>query len=149
MLARYEILISCSSKVIAKIDVDKRHKRADGTKTVSPQSSLRRYIITCPSFHHTFTFCEQTRDFCSSYMFIMKGGCTIFIPPATKLGGYTGIAMSVCPSVRLSSAFGFPAHNCFPFTLIIMKLHMQTPHETRMCPIDFEVQRSMSQYINY
>ena len=61
----------------------------------------------------------------------------IIIPPATKLGGYTGITMSVCPA-----AFGFPAHNCFPFTLIIMKLHMQTPHEARMCPIDFEVKRS-------
>ena len=35
---------------------------------------------------------------------------------------------SVCPA-----AFGFPAHNCFPFTPIIMKLHMQTPHESRMC----------------
>ena len=43
----------------------------------------------------------------------------------------------------------FPAHNCFPFTPIIMKLHMQTPHEARMCPIDFEVQRSRSQCINY
>ena len=90
--------------------------------------------------------------------------------PATKLGGgYTGITMSirpsVCPSVRLSvrlsvrpsvcpsvrpsvrpsvcpAAFGFLAHNCFPFTPIIMKLHMQTPHESRMCPIDFEVKRS-------
>ena len=73
----------------------------------------------------------------------------IIIPPATKLGGYTGITMSVCPSVRLSSSFGFPAHNCFPITPIIMKLHMQTPHEARMCPIDFEVQRSRSQCINY
>ena len=36
----------------------------------------------------------------------------------------------------------FPTHNCFPFTPIIMKLHMQTPHESRMCPIDFEVKRS-------
>ena len=45
-------------------------------------------------------------------------------------------------SVRLSSTFGFPAHNCFPFTPIIMKLHMQTPHESRMCPIDVEVKRS-------
>ena len=45
--------------------------------------------------------------------------------------------MSVCPS-----AFGFPAHNCFPFTPITMTLHMQTPHEARMCPIDFEVKRS-------
>ena len=43
----------------------------------------------------------------------------------------------------------FPAHNCFPFTPIIMKLHMQTPHESRMCPIDFEVKRSRSQCINY
>ena len=34
------------------------------------------------------------------------------------------------------------AHNCFPFTPIIMKLHTQTPHEARMCPIDFEVKRS-------
>ena len=36
----------------------------------------------------------------------------------------------------------FPAHNYFPFTPIIMKLHMQTPHESRMCPIHFEVKRS-------
>ena len=36
----------------------------------------------------------------------------------------------------------FPAHNCFPFTPIIMKLHMQTHHEARMCPIYFEVKRS-------
>ena len=27
---------------------------------------------------------------------------SIFISPATKLGGYTGMTMSVCPSVRLS-----------------------------------------------
>ena len=27
----------------------------------------------------------------------------------------------------------FPAHNYFLFTPIIMKLHMQTPHESRMC----------------
>ena len=64
-----------------------------------------------------------------------------------------GILESPCPSARLSvrlsvrpsvcpAAFGFPAHNCFPFTPIIMKLHMQTPHEARMCPIDFEVKRS-------
>ena len=53
--------------------------------------------------------------------------------------------MSVRPSVRLSvrpATFGFAAHNCFPFTPIIMKRHMQTPHEARMCPIDFEVKRS-------
>ena len=76
--------------------------------------------------------------------------------PRNKVRGYTGITMSVCPSVHPSvcpsvcpAAFGFPAHNCFPFTPIIMKLHMQTPHESRMCPIDFEVQRSRSQCINY
>ena len=61
----------------------------------------------------------------------------LIIPPATKLGG-----VYWNHHVRLSSAFGFPAHNCFPFTPIIMKLHMQTPHESRMCPIDFEVKRS-------
>ena len=73
---------------------------------------------------------------------------SIIIPPATKLGG-GGILESPCPSVRPSVrlsvcpvAFWFPAHNCFPFTPIIMKLHMQTPHEARMCPIDFEVKRS-------
>ena len=52
---------------------------------------------------------------------------------------------SVCPSVRPSvcpAAIGFPAHDCFPFAPIMMKLHMQTPHESRMCPIDFEVKRS-------
>ena len=68
----------------------------------------------------------------------------IFIPPATKL---VGIYWN--HHVRLSSTFRFPAHNCFPFTPIIMKLHMQTPHEAMMCPIDFEVQRSRSQCINY
>ena len=66
---------------------------------------------------------------------------SLFIPPATKLGGvYWNHHVRL--SVRLSSAFGFPAHNCFPITPIIMKLHMQTPHESRMCPIDFEIKRS-------
>ena len=36
----------------------------------------------------------------------------------------------------------FMSHNFFPFTPIIMKLHTQTPHESRMCPIYFGVQRS-------
>ena len=31
------------------------------------------------------------------------------------------------------------SHNCSPFTTIIMKLHTKTPHEVRMCPMDFEV----------
>ena len=72
-------------------------------------------------------------------------------PPATKLGRVYW-NHHPCPSDRPSvcpAAFGFPAHNCFPFTPIIMKLHMQTPHEARMCPIDFEVKRSRSQCINY
>ena len=34
------------------------------------------------------------------------------------------------------------AHNCFPFTPILMKLHMQSPHESSMDPMDFGVKRS-------
>ena len=37
---------------------------------------------------------------------------------------------------------GFLAHNCFPFTPILMKLHMQSPHESSMDPMDFGVKRS-------
>ena len=33
----------------------------------------------------------------------------------------------------------FQAHNCFPFTPILMKLHMQSPHESSMGPMDFKV----------
>ena len=105
-----------------------------------------RCLVTCSM--QTCTYYVQTKSYLGRTMFAM-----IIIPPATKLGG--GILESPCPSVclsvRLSSAFGFPAHNCFPFTPIIMKLHMQTPHESRMCPIDFEVkgQRPRSQCINY
>ena len=36
----------------------------------------------------------------------------------------------------------FMSHTFFPFTPIIMKLHTQTPHESRMCPIYFGVKRS-------
>ena len=36
----------------------------------------------------------------------------------------------------------FLAYNCFPFTPIFMKLHMQSPHESSMCPIKFRVKRS-------
>ena len=36
----------------------------------------------------------------------------------------------------------FLAHNCFPFTPILMKLHMQSPHESSMDPMDFGVKRS-------
>ena len=34
------------------------------------------------------------------------------------------------------------SHNFFPFTPIIMKLHTQTPHVLKMCPINFGVKRS-------
>ena len=36
----------------------------------------------------------------------------------------------------------FLAHNYFPFTPIFMKLHMQSPHELSMDPMDFGVKRS-------
>ena len=36
----------------------------------------------------------------------------------------------------------FLAHNCFPYTPIFMKLHMQSPHESSMDPMDFGVKRS-------
>ena len=92
---------------------------------------------------------HQLRNFLLKYNFSQRH---IYTPRNEVRGGYTGITMSVRLSVRPSvcpAAFGFPAHNCFPFTPIIMKLHMQTPHEARMRPIDFEVQRSRSQCINY
>ena len=40
-------------------------------------------------------------------------------------------------------------HNCFPFIPIIIKLHTKSPHESRMCPMDFLVKRSSSQCIDY
>ena len=36
----------------------------------------------------------------------------------------------------------FLAHNCFPFIHIFMKLHMQSPHESSICPMKFRVKRS-------
>ena len=33
----------------------------------------------------------------------------------------------------------FLAHNCFPFSPFFMKLHMQSPHESSMDPMDFGV----------
>ena len=36
-------------------------------------------------------------------------------------------------------------HNCFPFTPIFMKLHMQSPHESSMDPIDFGGQKVKGQ----
>ena len=90
-------------------------------------------------------------------MYIIQNKFDFYTPRNEVRGGVYWnhhVRLSDRPFVRLSvrpSAFGFPAHNCFPFTPIIMKLHMQTPHEARMCPIDFEVKRSRSrsQCINY
>ena len=36
----------------------------------------------------------------------------------------------------------FLVHNCFPFTPIFMKLHMQSPRESSIDPMDFGVKRS-------
>ena len=36
----------------------------------------------------------------------------------------------------------FLAHNCSPFTPVLVKLHTQTPHESRMCPVIHGVKRS-------
>ena len=36
----------------------------------------------------------------------------------------------------------FLAHNCFPFTPFLMKLHMQSLHESSMDPMEFGVKRS-------
>ena len=43
----------------------------------------------------------------------------------------------------------FLAHNCFRFTPILMKLHMQSPHESNMDPMYSGVKRSRSQCKDY
>ena len=37
---------------------------------------------------------------------------------------------------------GFFLHSCFILTTKLLKLHTQTPHELRMCPIDVRFKRS-------
>ena len=46
---------------------------------------------------------------------------------------------------------GFLEHSCFPFRLIfwIMKLHSQTPNESRTSLIDFGIERSRLHNTNY
>ena len=65
----------------------------------------------------------------------------IFYTPRNKVRG--GILESPCPSVRLSVDAWLgemvQSHKYFPFTPIIMKLHIQTPGESRMWPSDFRV----------
>ena len=63
----------------------------------------------------------------------MSRGCALFI-----LGSKGQRSRSQCIDYRKR----FMSHNFFPFTPIIMKLHTQTPHESRMCSIYFEVKRS-------
>ena len=60
----------------------------------------------------------------------MSRGCALFI-----LGSKGQRSRSQCIDYRK----WFMLHNFFPFTPIIMKLHTQTPHESRMCPIYFGV----------
>ena len=43
----------------------------------------------------------------------------------------------------------FLVHNCFPFSPIFMKLHMQSIHESSMCSMKFRVKRSRSQCKDY
>ena len=81
----------------------------------------------------------------NSLVFTMAGHLPrLVIPPATKLGGVLeSPCLSVRPSICLSADAWLgkivQSHNCLPFISIIMKLHTQTPHESRMCPIDIWV----------
>ena len=63
----------------------------------------------------------------------MSLGCALYI-----FGSKCQRSRSQCTYYRK----WFMLHNWFPFTPIIMKLHTQTLHESRMCPIDFGVKRS-------
>ena len=63
----------------------------------------------------------------------MSRGCALFI-----FGSKGQRSRSQCIDYRKR----FMSHNFFPFTPIIMKLHTQTPHESRICPTYFGVQRS-------
>ena len=49
---------------------------------------------------------------------------------------------SLCPSVDAWLGKMVQSHNCFPLTPITMKLYIQTPYESRMCPSDFGFKRS-------
>ena len=94
-----------------------RHRQGDSYIPCFPTNKTSFQSARLERKHHDYTPCNEVR-----------GG--VYWNHHVRL------------SVRLSSAFVYPAHNCFPFTPIIMKLHMQTPHESRMCTIDFEVKRS-------
>ena len=72
----------------------------------------------------------------------MSRGCALFI-----LGSKGQRSRSQCIDYRKR----FMSHDFFPFTPIIMKLHTQTPHESRICPtyLGSKGQRSRSQCIDY
>ena len=59
------------------------------------------------------------------------------------LGSKCQRAWSKCSDNRK----GFLLHNCSIFTPIIMKPHMKTPHELKMCPIDVMFKRSKAKVI--
>ena len=135
MLAWFEIIFQCTRSYLCPGD----HKMMQSKPNHSNTNVLTQNLNL---FHNVF-FEGHYHD--------SRHKCYDFYTPRNEVRGgilespCPSVHPSVCPSVRPSvcpAAFGFPAHNCFPFTPIIMKLHMQTPHEARMCPIDFEVKRS-------
>ena len=73
----------------------------------------------------------------------MSEGCALVIF-GSKGQGHNGL---ITKNVKLGKMN--PALNGFPIAPIIMKLHTKTPHESRMCPIDFWVKRSRWQCIDY
>ena len=67
----------------------------------------------------------------------------IFLYPRNDVRGwYTGITLSVSQSIDARFGEMVKSYNCLHLRLIIMKLHTQTPHESRMCANDIWVKRS-------
>ena len=70
----------------------------------------------------------------------------------TDLGRSAGVTIATQLVCQVHKALKLPkmvrlgkmilAHNCFPVTLIVTKLHTNTPCEWRLCPIDFMVKKS-------
>ena len=83
------------------------------------------------------------RNYIPSYSY---KGCDSYNPRNKVRGG--GILESPCPSVDARLGKMVQSHNCFPFTPVILKLHLQTLDESRMWPSDFQVQRSRSGHID-
>ena len=70
--------------------------------------------------------------------------------PATKLGIYWKCPVCLSVDAWLRKMFqSLPRIAAFPLQpSIIMKLHTQTPHESKMCPINYGVKRSRSHCID-